>query len=513
MLPKASRALLVRMVMRKGDLFRASKLNYAEIGDTRQAASALVACGWVDDQPTLTLEQLFGLLKKPEISQVFHFSRRDGDARKIDQLMALSARAEYATARSFAAWHADSEDCVYRILIMGLCERLRLLFFGNLHQDWSEFVLSDLGIFRYEKVAFSASSRGFLTRRDVEDYLHLHQCRERFQQGEPPADILKDIPAAMSGREWLESKRAKLLFRIAQRLEQLEEWSNALAIYSTCGYPGARMRTVRVLERTGQFEAAFELAAAIAHLAENEAEQQQLTRIVPRLRRKLGLPKIFSGESDATAAEEIELDLRRPQAGFFVEHLVKEHLAQSAAYTRVYYVENTLVNSLFGLLCWNAIFMAVPGAFFHPFHTGPADLSHPDFHRRRAQAFAACLGQLDSDRYKHTIIRTFHEKSGIQSPFVFWETLDQELMELALTCIPGEHLKKWFTRILQDIPSNRTGWPDLIQFWPDEKRYRMIEVKGPGDRLQDNQRRLLAHFAVHDMPAAVCYVRWSGSAN
>ena len=40
-------------------------------------------------------------------------------------------------------------------------DRLRLLFFGNLHQDWTEFVLSDLGLFRYEQVEFSSASRGF----------------------------------------------------------------------------------------------------------------------------------------------------------------------------------------------------------------------------------------------------------------------------------------------------------------------------------------------------------------
>ena len=37
-LPLPSRALFVRLVMRKGCLFRASKLNYPEIGDTRAAA-------------------------------------------------------------------------------------------------------------------------------------------------------------------------------------------------------------------------------------------------------------------------------------------------------------------------------------------------------------------------------------------------------------------------------------------------------------------------------------------
>ena len=34
-------------------------------------------------------------------------------------------------------------------MVGDLCERLRLMFFGNLRQDWSEFVLADLGVFKY----------------------------------------------------------------------------------------------------------------------------------------------------------------------------------------------------------------------------------------------------------------------------------------------------------------------------------------------------------------------------
>jgi hypothetical protein len=51
--------------------------------------------------------------------------------------------------------------------------------------------------------------------------------------------------------------------------------------------------------------------------------------------------------------------------------------------------------------------------------------------------------------------------------------------------------------------------PDLIQFWPEQKTYRMIEVKGPGDRLQDNQLRWLEFCHEHQMPIAVCYVQWA----
>ncbi len=48
-LPRESRALLVRMVMRKGVHFRAGKLNYVEIGPIASAAEPLLAAGWIDE--------------------------------------------------------------------------------------------------------------------------------------------------------------------------------------------------------------------------------------------------------------------------------------------------------------------------------------------------------------------------------------------------------------------------------------------------------------------------------
>jgi hypothetical protein len=83
------------------------------------------------------------------------------------------------------------------------------------------------------------------------------------------------------------------------------------------------------------------------------------------------------------------------------------------------------------------------------------------------------------------------------------------LLEQALACLPPEHLRRCFERLLEDIHANRTGMPDLIQFWPEEGRYCMIEVKGPGDRLQDNQLRWLEFCAQHQMPVQVCYVQWA----
>src|SRR5690606_17339653 len=95
-LPRPSRALLVRMVMRKGELFRASKLRYAEIGCALQASEPLVARGWIDPAPALALEQLFALLKKDELLQVFDSAA--AGLRKTELLDCL--RASHASAQT-----------------------------------------------------------------------------------------------------------------------------------------------------------------------------------------------------------------------------------------------------------------------------------------------------------------------------------------------------------------------------------------------------------------------------
>jgi len=502
-LPQSSRALFVRMVMRKGELFRASKLSYPEIGCATTAAAPLVSQGWVAQDPELTLDELFDLLQKPEVAQVFKLSGAERSARKADQLAALRER--HAGSHRFTSWYADAGDQVYHILAKPLCDRLRLIFFGNFHQDWSEFVLSNLGIYRYEKVEFSPAARGFRSRRDIDDYLALHACRERFSAGEDPLALAQQLPAPAENNEWLLSRRQKLLFQFGQQLEKLGDWNGAYTLYEQCAYPGARARAIRVLEKDERLGLAYEWLQRATQAPESEAERQQLLRMAPRLRRKLG--HMREPARAATPVERIDLVLPQPAEDWWVEGVVRDHLWQDAA--PCYYVENALANSLFGLLFWDAVFAAIPGAFFHPFHHGPADLHSADFQRRRAALFAAGFARLDDGSYGDTIRANYSAKAGLQSPFVYWDAIDEELLALALDCIPAEHLRRWFERILLDIKANRSGFPDLVQFWPAERRYRMVEVKGPGDRLQDNQLRWIDYCAEHGMPVSVCYLAWA----
>ncbi|NWC08475.1 VRR-NUC domain-containing protein [Pseudomonas agarici] len=502
-LPKISRALLVRLVMRKGEHFRASKLNYGEIGDSEAAVMPLLALGWVRDDTSLELEALFAVLQKAEIVQAFQAFIGQPKARKSELLAVLGAHFKDET-RSFAQWCPQLTDRLYSLQVMTLCERLRLMFFGNLYQDWSEFVLADLGIFSYEKVEFSVESRSLRSRADVDGYLHLHSAREALEAGVETVQVLEHIQRLQTDNPWLERRRHKLLFQLGQYNERLQDLPGALAIYGGCRYPGARLRRIRVLERLGEPTRAMALASEAEARPESAEEQQHLLRILPRLRRRLGLA--VQERKAPMPVTRLDLSLSH-EPDESVEQRVARHLHEDHA--PVHVVENTLINSLFGLLCWPAIFAPLPGAFFHPFQSGPADLHSEDFYPRRAELFAQCLEQLADLRYKQTMRHTFVSKWGLQSPFVFWNVLTQELLEQALECLPAVHLKHWFERLLLDIKANRSGMPDLIQFWPARKTYRMIEVKGPGDRLQDNQLRWLEFCHQHQMPVAVCHVQWA----
>ncbi len=505
-LPQPSQALLARLLLRRGPWFRASGLNYEEIGPAEAAAAPLEALGWLDRDAAMTPDELFGLHTKPELLRLF--PHLPASARKAELLDALRAR--QPDAKPYRDWHPDAGEAVWRLMAGEVCERFRLMFFGNLHQDWSEFVLADLGVFQYESVPFDAASRAFQSRADVDRYLALHACRAALDEtplattGARLDALLAQVQACASANRWLEQRRAKVLLRIGQACERAGDWPAAERVYAQCAYPGARHRRIRVHERMTLLPEALALAEQALAAPESEEEAQRVARMLPRLRRALGQPR--PPAAGLRAAPRRDLVLPRPADGLPVELAVRDHWHRDEA--PAHYVENTLFNALFGLLCWPAVFAPVPGAFFHPFQRGPADLGAPDFPARRAAQFQACLALLDTPEYRDEIGRRYRDKQGLQSPFVSWDALSEPLLALALDCVPAAHLKRVFERLLSDVKTNRSGLPDLIRFWPAEKRYELVEVKGPGDKLQDNQIRWLDYCLSHGMPVSVCHVRW-----
>ncbi|MDL0431802.1 VRR-NUC domain-containing protein [Marinobacter sp. TBZ242] len=512
-LGQPARALLARMVMRTGELFRIEKLNYPELGQpVADAAKTLSGAGWIEGNPKIPLAEVFRLFTLAELRPALaeRISAAGLPARAAKGVLKDTLIPQHPTPAPVEHWLPETPTQVIRLNHMDLFDRLRLMFFGNLRQNWSDFVLVELGHQQYEQVPLSAESRAFDERADVDCYLVMHHCRERLDQGDAPETVWQDVPPA-SDNPWLESRRGRLLFELGKLAERGGNTDLALTAYGQSGHREARLRQLRLLERLKRYREAWDLARAAGDNPRFSSEEQGLERIRSRLARKLGETAPQAPQRPALATFTLELD--NPE-GHSVEWVALEHLSEPGA--PVAYVENTLINGLFGLLCWRALFAPIPGAFFHPFQTGPVDLYREDFVDRRQALFDEALGHLTSGHYKSGIRDTWQQKQGIASPFVLWPVLSEEILELALECIPARHLELVFRRLLDNLREHRSGFPDLIRFQPGHpdpnRRYEMIEVKGPGDRLQDHQTRWLEFFVSHDIPVSVCYVRWAGAA-
>jgi hypothetical protein len=305
MLPECSQALLVRLVMRRGDCFRRSKIVYPEIGCIETAVAPLAALAWIDATPKLTAAELFRLLRRDELALLFPDHCKA--ATKVELLSEVDVL--HPEPRTLEAWRVPLDERAYRVLIAPLCTQLRLLFFGSFHQDWSEFVLTELGIFKYETLDLSADTRAFQTRADIEAFFRLYECRERLHNDVPAEEILDRFPDTPFGNEWLEARRAKLLFQAAHQLERRGQIPAALATYRQSSYPDAIVRAIRVMERNGLYAEALTAAQHALSCARSPTIDCPLERVLRRIRRRwTGERQSRIRHGDATRRE-LELPL------------------------------------------------------------------------------------------------------------------------------------------------------------------------------------------------------------
>ena len=106
------------------------------------------------------------------------------------------------------------------------------MFFGNFRQTWSEFVLADLGIFRYESVSLDESARAFQTREQIEQFHALYRCRELVHAEAPLEEVLAALPPPMEGSAWIEAKRSWDAFWMRRSDALVEYLAEAAAIQS-----------------------------------------------------------------------------------------------------------------------------------------------------------------------------------------------------------------------------------------------------------------------------------------
>ena len=508
-LDRDSQCLLVRMISRKGPWFRAHKISYAEITDQQQALDKLVEHSLISSDFPLTIEELINLLTKPELlllfSEQLHPYKQQSKQNLAHRLSDIYSG--NSIKQHWSAWTRHQLGYCYQLNVQHIHNTFMLLFFGNAYQDLTEFVLQDLGLLRYENYQVDPYHRVFKSREEIHLYQQLIQLREQLAQADD-LTALQQLSPLLPGQlsnPRLERRRARLINQLAYQFERKGQIETALSLYQQICLPPARERQIRILEKQGKLDQAWQLLSELIANPINEHELQISARIQSRLAKKMGVATEKNTQQKALTRNLIlTRKIHSDGSPMNVEEIARLHLDTTEA--PCFYVENQLFNSLFGLWLWPELFRSIDGAFAHPFQAAPLDLFEHDFQEKRElQALWQLLEAQDHASHIKNIWRT---KYGTTNHFVSWSLMDEKLLQLALTCIPAQHLEAIFKRLLFDIKTNRSGLPDLIQFFPEQSAYRLIEVKGPGDRIQDNQQTWLNFFAQQGIPAEVCYVSW-----
>lgn len=502
----AAQCLYVRLICRAGPWFRESKLAYSELGPVGPLLDVLLAQGMATPAVALSTQDLGKLFTRRDLQQIFPSldPRQAHDKaallRSIDQLQ-LSAG---ETMRTLAAVEPQR---IVSPCGVELAQLLQLLFFGNRRQSLTDFVLQDLGVTRYYPYELNREHRLFSCREAVEEYLACAAIRDSHQAllDTGNLDQLPALAAQVLGMtiRFPSSTRSwhRLCNRLAWDLERMDQRDSALQLYRCSRRHPARERSARILENRGAWAAAAALCEEIISQPWCEAEHEAAERILPRVRRQIDGSRLPRRRD---AFNSVSLTL--PPGSGAVELQVASHL--ESQWNAVYYVENKLMNALFGLAFWEQIFAPVPGVFHNPYQSAPADMYDSAFSAARRELVATRLAQLREADPAESLLAAYQHYRDYQCRWVDWRYIDADLIDASTRAIPAAHLLAIWERILFDPGENRRGFPDLIALGAAPGDYCLIEVKGPGDALQDSQKRWLRFFHAQQIPAQVAWVEW-----
>lgn len=505
-LDQPAQFLYVRMLTRKGVVFRGAKLQYNEIPDIHKAAEHLQRSKLIEIDGNLEISDFIHAFSKPEWLKIL--SQLPLDKATQSQLKKLS-RHDLDTVICEIGEDFDLtgmiDEHLYQINKPETFETFKLLFFGNLNQDLTEFVLRDLGLYRFEDYHIDQNARLFESREQINNYLHYYQLIADLDlvlasDSDTIIALHQALPDAKQQDDTLNRRIQRVNLQLARQLERLDALDKAIEIYQTCQLPPARERTARILARQNNVKQSLEMCQQILLKPVTESESIFAADFGYRTARKHKIdwpkPAVYTPPTEIITIEQSDNN---------VESDVASYLAEFGQCT---YVENALFLSVFGLHFWELFFAPVRGAFTNPFQVRPHDLYDDNFITKRQSLFEQLQRQLGeiNDRAPH-YLKLLEHKIGTATPFIFWDIMDENLIKLALSRIPQSHWQAVFNRLWKDIRANRSGFPDLVLF-PEKGGYQLVEVKGPGDRLQKNQLRWLQFFAEHDIPHKVIHVEW-----
>ncbi|NXL61806.1 FAN1 nuclease, partial [Chordeiles acutipennis] len=197
-----------------------------------------------------------------------------------------------------------------------------------------------------------------------------------------------------------------------------------------------------------------------------------------------------------------------------VEELALNHYRQNGFDQGIHGEGSTFI-TLYGILMWDIIFMDdIPDVFRNSYQTFPLDLYTDSFYENRKDVIEARLQQLhsaSSETLAKLIADIWTTQEGKAAALVSWGRFVslQQVQSLA-SCLGGLFLSGVFRRLAKDLRHCRGGLPDLVVWRTDTNHFKLVEVKGPNDRLSHKQIIWLSELKKLGATVEVCHVQAVG---
>ncbi|NXO76791.1 FAN1 nuclease, partial [Sitta europaea] len=194
-----------------------------------------------------------------------------------------------------------------------------------------------------------------------------------------------------------------------------------------------------------------------------------------------------------------------------VEELALSHYRRNGFDQGIHGEGSTFI-TLYGILMWDIIFMDdIPDVFRNSYQTSPLDLYTDSFYESRRAVIEARLQQLhtaSSETLAKLVADVWTTQEGKAAALVNWERfISLQQVQSLVSCLGGTFLSGVFRRLSRDLRHCRGGLPDLLVWRSHSRHFKLVEVKGPNDRLSPKQMLWLSEL--HELGAAVevCHVQ------
>ncbi|XP_051917458.1 fanconi-associated nuclease 1 isoform X2 [Hippocampus zosterae] len=198
-----------------------------------------------------------------------------------------------------------------------------------------------------------------------------------------------------------------------------------------------------------------------------------------------------------------------------VEDLSLAHYRQQG-FDQGIHGEGSTFSTLFALLMWDIIFMdGIPDVFRNLYQACPLDFHTDCFYENRKEAVdyrVQLISEASAETLRVMLEDVWTSQKGKVCSCANWELFSSLSQAQSLvSCLGGAFLAGVTARMAKDFRHSRGGLPDLVVWNTCDNTYKLVEVKGPNDRLSQKQQIWLDELQKLGADVEVCHVVATGA--